>query len=71
KGTGYVTDVGMTGPVRSVIGVRPEQSINKFLGNPPVRYEPSSDSGKIEFAVFEIDTDTGLCVSAETFRVLV
>ena len=70
KGTGYVTDVGMTGPVRSVIGIKPEQSINMFLGNPPQRYEPASDKGKMEFAIFEIDTQTGICTSAETFRIL-
>jgi hypothetical protein len=70
KGTGYVTDVGMTGPVRSVIGINPNQSINMFLGNPPQRYEPASGGAKIEFAVFEIDTETGLCRSAEAFRVL-
>lgn len=71
KGMGYVTDVGMTGPVRSVIGVRSELSINKFLNNPPQRYEAASDRGKMEFAVFEIDPDTGRCVSAEALRILV
>ena len=70
KGTGYVTDVGMTGPVRSVIGINPDQSINMFLGNPPQRYEPASGSGKIEFAIFEIDSETGVCRSAESFRIL-
>ena len=32
KGTGYVTDLGMTGPIHSVIGIRPEQSIATFRG---------------------------------------
>ena len=35
KGTGYLTDLGMTGPVHSVIGVKPEQSIANFRGNLP------------------------------------
>ncbi len=39
KGTGYLTDLGMTGPVRSVIGVRPEQSIANFRGELTSRYE--------------------------------
>lgn len=32
KGTGYITDLGMTGPARSVLGIRPEQSVEFFLG---------------------------------------
>ena len=67
-GTGYITDLGMTGPIRSVIGVVPDQSIGKFLGDPPRRYEPASGPAKLEGAVFEIDTDTGRCVRAESVR---
>ena len=37
KGTGYITDLGMTGAVHSVLGVDPEQSIGKFMGDPPRR----------------------------------
>ena len=40
-GTGYITDLGMTGPINSVIGIAPEQSIGKFLGDPPRRYDPA------------------------------
>ena len=39
KGTGFVTDLGMTGPYRSVLGIRPEHSMNLFLGGLPRRYE--------------------------------
>ena len=67
-GTGYITDLGMTGPIRSVIGVVPDQSIGKFLGDPPRRYEPASGPAKLEGAVFEIDSDTGRCVRAESVR---
>lgn len=38
KGTGYVTDLGMTGPRDSVLGIRPELSIAKFRGDLPERY---------------------------------
>ena len=68
QGLGYITDLGMTGPIRSVIGVVPDQSIGKFLGDPPRRYEPASGPAKLEGAVFEIDTDTGRCVRAESVR---
>ena len=46
----------------------PEQSIGKFLGDPPRRYEPASGKAKLEGAVFTIDADTGRCVSAESVR---
>ncbi len=69
-GTGYITDLGMTGPVRSVIGIAPDQSIGKFLGDPPRRYAPASGPGKMECAIFEIDSETGKCLSAESLRVL-
>ena len=67
-GTGYITDLGMTGPAHSVIGIMPEQSIGKFLGDPPRRYEPASGKAKLVGAVFTIDADTGRCVSAESVR---
>ena len=34
KGTGHVTDLGMTGPANSILGIRPEQSINYLSGRP-------------------------------------
>ncbi len=69
KGTGYITDLGMTGAVDSVIGIKPEQSVSMFLGNPPQRYEAATGAAKIECAVFEIDTDSGLCVGVEALRI--
>lgn len=68
-GTGYITDLGMTGPQRSVLGIEVEQSINKFFGDPPRRYSPGGGPAKMECAVFEIDTATGKCLKAEALRV--
>ena len=68
-GTGYVTDVGMTGPSRSVLGIDVEQSIGKFLGDPPRRYNPGGGKSKMECAIFEIESETGRCVAAEALRV--
>ena len=68
EGTGYITDLGMTGPVQSVLGTSPDQSIGKFLGDPPRRYEAAMGACKIEGAVFEINCETGKCVSAEAVR---
>ena len=69
KGTGYITDLGMTGPLLSVIGIKPEQSISRFLGNPPQRYESAPGPGKLEGAVFTLDTETGRCLGVEPLRV--
>ena len=68
-GMGYITDLGMTGPCISVIGMKPEQPIARFLGDPPGRLEQADGPAKIEGAVFEIDTDTGKCQSAEAIRI--
>lgn len=68
NGTGYITDLGMTGAVNSVIGIAPEQSIGKFMGDPPRRYDSPSGAAKLEGCVFEIDPETGRCISAEAIR---
>jgi hypothetical protein len=68
-GSGYISDLGMTGPCRSVIGIQVEQSIGKFLGDPPRRYASASGPCKMECAVFEIEAETGRCVSAQALRV--
>jgi len=68
KGTGYISDLGMTGPVHSVLGIDPEQSIGKFLGDPPRRYESAKGQCKLEGCIFEIDENTGKCISAEGIR---
>lgn len=70
KGLGFITDLGMTGPCESVIGIKPEQSISMFLGDPPQRHETAPGPCKLEGAVFEIDADNGKCVSVEAIRIL-
>ena len=69
KGTGYITDLGMTGPAISVLGVRPEQSIRMFLGDPPAPYAAASGPAKLECALFTLDDATGLCTAAEALRI--
>ncbi len=65
KGTGYVTDLGMTGPRDSVLGIRPELSIAKFRGDLPERYRWAEGPTKMEAVLFNIDSATGLCRKAE------
>ncbi len=69
KGTGYITDLGMTGAVRSVLGIDVDQSIGKFMGDPPRRYEAGKGPSKLEGCIFAVDTDTGRCLQAEAVRV--
>ncbi len=64
-GTGYVTDLGMTGPKYSVLGIRPDLSIAKFRGDLPQRYQWAGGPTKMEAVLFTIDTETGHCIKAE------
>jgi len=65
KGTGYVTDLGMTGPKNSVLGIRPELSIQKFRGDLTERYKWADGPTKLEAVLFTIDSTTGKCKKAE------
>ena len=69
KGTGYQTDLGMTGPKISVLGIRPELSIQKFRGDVYARYQPAPGPGKLEGALFTLDGATGRCLRAERIAV--
>lgn len=65
KGTGYISDLGMTGPICSVLGIRPEQSIESFLGGVPGRYQTADGPCKMQGVIFDLDSATGLCVGVE------
>ena len=65
KGTGYVSDLGMTGPKYSVLGIRPELSIAKFRGDLTERYRWAEGPTKLEAVLFTIDSTTGKCLRAE------
>lgn len=65
KGTGYVTDLGMTGPRDSVLGIRPDLSIARFRGDLTERYRWAEGPTKLEAVLFTIDTATGKCRKAE------
>lgn len=62
KGLGFVTDLGMTGPVQSVIGIQPQQAINRFLGGLPQRFRPADGPCRMDAVLFELDTDSGRCI---------
>jgi hypothetical protein len=58
-GTAYVTDVGMTGPYDSVIGVKKELVIERFLTNMPARFEPATGDARLCAVLVECDAATG------------
>lgn len=60
-GTGYVTDLGMTGPQYSVLGIQPKLSVAKFRGDLPQRYRPAEGPTKLEAVLFTLDTASGKC----------
>ncbi|MDR0889837.1 MAG: YmdB family metallophosphoesterase [Oscillospiraceae bacterium] len=68
KGTGYITDLGMTGPLHSVLGIKPELSIARFRGDLTGRYEPAPGACKLCGCIFTVDPSSGRCT--ETERVL-
>ncbi len=58
-GTAYISDVGMTGPRDSVLGVKKETVINKFLTSLPARFEVAGGSVQLNAVVVNIDESTG------------
>lgn len=64
-GTGYITDLGMTGPVEGVLGVKSENAMHKFLKRTPIFFEHASGEAAAHGALFCIDTDSGKCISAD------
>lgn len=68
NGTGYITDIGMTGPYYSVLGVSPECVIEKFKTSLPVRFTNPDGPCVLEGCLFEIDKDSGKTVSTSLIR---
>ena len=58
-GTAYITDVGMCGPTESVIGVRPEQVLHRFLTHMPTKFDTAGGPAIMQGAIVDIDAGTG------------
>lgn len=67
KGTAYLTDLGMTGPVDSVIGVKKEICVRRSITQIPFKMETAEGEASMSGAVFGIDPMTRRCVSIERF----
>lgn len=67
-GTGYITDLGMTGPYYSVLGIEPAIAIRKMKTNLPVRFKNPDGPCTVEGCFFEVDNQTGKTIHTERFR---
>jgi len=63
RGTAYITDVGMVGGYHSVIGIRPEQAVARFLTARPQRFEPEKEGLVFSSVYIEVDAATGRALS--------
>ena len=62
KGTAYITDIGMTGPKKSVIGMDIEASIKRFETSLPEKYKIAEGKAKFNSCMFEIDDETNTVI---------
>ncbi len=65
KGTGYITDLGMTGPSVSVLGMSKDIIVQRFLDGMPQKFEVATGKGQFCGCVFEIDETSGKTISTE------
>lgn len=70
-GTAYLTDAGMCGPVDSVIGVKREQVLNRFLTQMPGRFEVAEGPVIVQGAVVDVDEDSGRATRIRRFQEVV
>ena len=68
KGMAYITDLGMTGPHRSIIGVKIEQSLGRFLNTGPSRFEAAKGDVRLHGVLIDVDESTGKAVSIERIQ---
>jgi len=68
-GTAFMTDVGMTGPTDSVIGVKKEDAIARFLTQRPHRFEIPKGPAHLDAAAIEVDQKTGRALKIERIKI--
>lgn len=69
KGTGFITDLGMTGAIHSSLGMRLEPIIHKFRTHLPTRFEMAPGPYMLNGALFHIDDTSGRCLDVQAIRV--
>ncbi|UCD16902.1 MAG: TIGR00282 family metallophosphoesterase [Candidatus Zixiibacteriota bacterium] len=69
RGTAYITDIGMTGPHDSIIGMAKAPSLERFLTGMPKRFACAKSDVKISGVVITIDVKDGAAVDIERFKI--
>lgn len=65
NGTGYITDLGMTGPYDSVLGMNKTIIVNRFVTGMPQKFEIAAGKGQFCGCIFTVDEETGHCTDIE------
>ncbi len=68
QGMAYISDLGMTGPHESIIGVKVEQSLGRFLNGRPCRFEAAKGDVRFHGVVVEVDDATGRAVGIQRIQ---
>lgn len=69
NGTGFISDIGMTGPIDSVLGVKKELSIAKIKDNSPVKFSLAEGNCQINGCIFEIDSKTNKTINTQLINI--
>lgn len=69
-GTAYITDVGMTGPSESVIGVKKDIILRRFLTSMPERFETAKEFPQFQAVIVDIDPESGTARSIERLNLV-
>ena len=69
QGTALQTDVGMTGPYDSIIGMRPEKVLERFLYNTPRPFEPAKRNVQLRGALVDADEETGKALAIRRLKI--
>ena len=71
KGTAFITDIGMTGPIDSIIGVKKEQVLERFLYTTPRKFEVAEGPAMVCALYLEIDPKSGKALSVRRDKVII
>ena len=69
EGTSYITDVGMTGPLDSVIGIRKQVALERLLTQIPWKFDVATEEVELQGVVIEVNSKTGKSQSIQRIKV--
>lgn len=67
-GTGYITDVGMCGPINSVLGMSKDVILRRFRTNLPEKFEVANEPGVINAILIDVEYNTGRATAVQRLR---